>query len=121
VHSCFKLLGSFLLATTLGQQALAQGATVSSPVELAHRSAHLKSGQWVWAPQISPQGPLLVYVNLSTQRATVYRNGVRIGVSTVSSGKPGYETPTLSSRSWRKTPITGRTSRTMHRCRFSNA
>jgi hypothetical protein len=94
VHSFLKLMGAFLLATTLGQQALAQGATVSSPVELARRSENLKPGQWVWAPEISPQGPLLVYVNLSTQRATVYRNGVRIAVSTVSSGKPGYETPT---------------------------
>ena len=37
---------------------------------------------------------MLVYVNLSTQRATVYRNGVRIGVSTISSGKAGHETPT---------------------------
>ena len=37
---------------------------------------------------------MLVYVDLSRQIATIYRNGVRIGVSTVSTGKPGYETPT---------------------------
>lgn len=36
----------------------------------------------------------MVFVDLSTQRATVYRNGVRIGVSTVSTGKPGHATPT---------------------------
>jgi hypothetical protein len=35
-----------------------------------------------------------VYVDLSRQLATVYRNGVRIGISTVSTGKEGYETPT---------------------------
>ena len=45
-------------------------------------------------PEIAPSGPVLVYVDLNRQRATVYRNGVRIGVSTISSGKDGYETPT---------------------------
>ena len=74
--------------------ALAQGATVTSPVELARQAAALKPGQWVWAPQIAPAGPVLVYVDLSTQTADVYRNGVRIAATTVSTGKPGHETPT---------------------------
>jgi hypothetical protein len=73
---------------------LAQGATVSSPIELARASETLKPGQWVWAPSISPTGPVIVYVDLGRQIATVYRNGVGIGVSTVSSGKKGHETPT---------------------------
>src|SRR5690349_25030443 len=72
----------------------AQGRTASSAVELARQSATLKPGEWVWAPQIAPNGPVLVYVDLSKQLATVYRNGVRIGVATVSSGKPGHQTPT---------------------------
>ena len=37
---------------------------------------------------------MLVYVDIGRQRATVYRNGVRIGVSTISSGKAGNSTPT---------------------------
>lgn len=74
--------------------ALAQGATASSPAELARTVDKLKPGQWVWAPQVAPSGPVLIYVDLSRQIATVYRNGVRIGVSTISSGKEGYETPT---------------------------
>lgn len=74
--------------------AFAQGAVVSSPVELARQADKLKPGEWVWAPSIAPEGPVLVYVNLSTQRATVYRNGIRIGVTTVATGKPGHETPT---------------------------
>jgi len=72
----------------------AQGAKVTSAVELAHAAETLKPGEWVWAPQIAPSGPVTVYVDLSRQLATVYRNGVRIGVSTVSSGKEGYATPT---------------------------
>ena len=55
---------------------------------------HLKPGEWVWAPAVAPAGPVQIYVDLSRQLATIYRNGVRIGVTTVSSGKPGYTTPT---------------------------
>jgi hypothetical protein len=73
---------------------LAQGATVSSPPELARAADRLKPGEWVWAPSIAPQGPILVYVDLSRQLATVYRNGVRIAISTVSTGKEGHGTPT---------------------------
>ncbi|MFC4256202.1 L,D-transpeptidase family protein [Altererythrobacter xixiisoli] len=87
------VLGSLLLLSCAGE-ALAQGANVSSAVELARQAERLQPGQWVWAPAIAPQGPVTVYVDLSAQTATVYRNGVRIGVSTVSTGKPGHETPT---------------------------
>lgn len=72
----------------------AQGSKASSPPELARAADQLKPGQWVWAANVAPAGPILVYVDLSRQLATVYRNGVRIGVSTVSSGKEGYATPT---------------------------
>lgn len=87
-------LAILILGCCLASPSLAQGAKVSSPVELARRAEQLKPGQWVWAPKIAPDGPLLVYVDLSRQLATIYRNGVRIGVSTVSTGKTGYATPT---------------------------
>ena len=72
----------------------AQGAPKSAQLELAKEAEKLKPGEWVWRPEIAPDGPVLVYVDLGRQRATVYRNGVRIGVSTISSGKDGHETPT---------------------------
>jgi hypothetical protein len=72
----------------------AQGAPKSAQLQLAKQAERLKPGEWVWAPEIARTGPVLVYVDLGRQRATVYRNGVRIGVSTISSGKPGYDTPT---------------------------
>ncbi|WP_156368567.1 L,D-transpeptidase family protein [Duganella sp. Leaf61] len=89
----FKL-ATLVFGALLAGVVLAQGAKVSSPVELARRADALKPGQWVWAPRIAPSGPVLVYVDLSRQVATIYRNGVRIGVSTVSTGKPGHATPT---------------------------
>jgi hypothetical protein len=82
------------LALTCAVPAEASGSNVSSPLQLAKEAEKLKAGEWVWAANIAPQGPILVYVDLGRQRATVYRNGVRIGVTTISSGKGGYETPT---------------------------
>lgn len=54
---------------------------------------NLKPGQWVWYPERSPYGPVAVIVSLSDQLAFVFRNGIRIGVTTVSTGKEGFETP----------------------------
>jgi hypothetical protein len=54
----------------------------------------LKNGEYVWAPELASGGPLLVIANLHTQRLIVFRNGVPIGASTISSGKSGHETPT---------------------------
>jgi L,D-transpeptidase catalytic domain len=70
----------------------AQGHTKGRPV--APASATLKPGDYVWHPEVSPAGPVLVLVSLPDQILYVYRNGVRIGRSTVSSGKPGKRTPT---------------------------
>jgi hypothetical protein len=86
------LAGAIALSST--GVGLAQGMKTTSAVEFARQAEALKPGQWVWAPSISPQGPVTVFVDLSRQLATVYRNGVRIGVSTTSTGKPGHETPT---------------------------
>jgi hypothetical protein len=93
-----KVIPSFVSAGLLAAlplaPAFAQGAPKSAELRLAKQAERLKAGEWVWAPEIAPTGPILVYVDLGRQRATVYRNGVRIGVSTISSGKEGHETPT---------------------------
>ena len=82
------------LVVGLAPPASGQGAKASAQLQLARQADKLKPGEWVMKPEIAPTGPVLVYVDLGRQRATVYRNGVRIGVSTISSGKDGYETPT---------------------------
>ena len=87
-------LFAFSMALLLAAPLHAQGAKTSAELRLAKQAEQLKPGEWVWAPEIARSGPVLVYVDLGRQRATVYRNGVRIGVSTISSGKDGYETPT---------------------------
>jgi hypothetical protein len=51
-------------------------------------------GDYVWHPEISPAGPVIILVSIPDQVMYAYRNGVRIGRSTVSTGKPGKQTPT---------------------------
>lgn len=68
------------------------GAKTSEPA--GTDPSTLKPGQFVWEGDAVQAGPLVVVVSLTEQRAHVYRNGVGIGVATVSSGKSGHETPT---------------------------
>lgn len=49
---------------------------------------------YFWHPEIAPNGPLVMVVSLDEQYIYVYRNGVAIGVSPISSGRTGHETPT---------------------------
>jgi hypothetical protein len=55
--------------------------------------SRLKHGGFIWEPERAPDGPMSIVVDLSAQRASVYRDGVRIGATTVSSGRKGYRTP----------------------------
>jgi hypothetical protein len=54
----------------------------------------LKPGQFIWQPDRAPNGPVVIVVSIPDQLVTVYRNGVRIAVSTCSTGRPGHATPT---------------------------
>ena len=54
----------------------------------------LQPGEYLWMPERGGAGQLVIVVSLPTQRAHVYRNGVRIGVSTVSTGTASHPTPT---------------------------
>jgi hypothetical protein len=53
-----------------------------------------KPGDFVWHPELSPAGPVVIIVSLPEQRMYVYRNGVRIGRSTISTGTKRHKTPT---------------------------
>ncbi|WP_387425242.1 L,D-transpeptidase family protein [Sphingomonas melonis] len=60
---------------------------------VAEMVAALKPGGFLWLPKIAPSGPMLMVVNIQTQRAALYRNGIPIGITTVSTGRVGHETP----------------------------
>lgn len=86
-----KILAVCFLA--LSQAALSAPPTLESGSVLS-AAERLKPGEFLWAPEVVPEGPVLLVVSLATQRAVIYRNGVPIGITTVSSGRPGYRTPT---------------------------
>ena len=81
------MMALLVAAPAAGQPSLATGT-------VAEAAAKLKPGEFFWAPELAPQGPVLVVINRKNQRLVVYRNGVPIGISTVSTGRPGHTTPT---------------------------
>src|SRR5437868_10132259 len=63
-------------------------------VQVSPETVTLKTGQYVWEPERAPEGPLLIVASITEQVAYVYRNGIRIARSSVSTGRPGHRTPT---------------------------
>jgi lipoprotein-anchoring transpeptidase ErfK/SrfK len=57
-------------------------------------SESLNPGQWVWYVEEPLQGSMRMLINITQQKAYLYRNGVLVAASTVSTGKQGYDTPT---------------------------
>ena len=90
-----KLLRILALITVLFTTAQAmdrpsfhtQGSPTGKP------TGPLKPGEYWWNPQISPNGPLMILVSVPEQMMHVYRNGILIGRSTISSGSKGHDTP----------------------------
>ncbi len=54
----------------------------------------LKPGEYWWNPELSPHGPVVSLVSIPLQTISVYRNGILIGRSSVSTGAKGHSTPT---------------------------
>jgi len=90
---------AFLFVATCAAALAGAGTAGAQPVARGERAilevaGALKPGEFVWAPELSAEGSALLIVNLATQRAVLFRNGVPIAASTVSTGKEGHETPT---------------------------
>jgi lipoprotein-anchoring transpeptidase ErfK/SrfK len=59
----------------------------------AFGETNLKPGDFLWATTIPTTGDTSIVVDLLTQMAFVYRDEQLVGVTTISSGKKGKETP----------------------------
>lgn len=95
--SDMKIFNTLFAACLLATAGLALATPfwgAKAPVPFDTPSESLRNGEFTWAPEIAPGGPIAVLVSLDEQRAYTYRNGILIGKSTVSTGKPGHETPT---------------------------
>ena len=72
-------------------QGLAQDLAQVDPDGLS-----LEAGEFAWLPgsEENSSAPVTLLVSLRDQRGYLYREGRRIAVTTVSTGRPGYDTPT---------------------------
>ena len=82
---------SVALLTTV--QAVQQPSAHTKGTPTGKPTGPLKPGEYWWKPQLSPSGPLMVLVSVPEQTMHVYRNGILIGRSTVSTGSKGHATP----------------------------
>jgi len=90
------LTAAFLSAGLLQTAALAAsvpvwGARDSVPIDTP--ISKLRKGQFLWMAGAVTSGPLVMVVSVTEQKAYLYRNGVLIGATTVSTGRPGHATP----------------------------
>ncbi|MCA1199484.1 L,D-transpeptidase family protein [Sphingomonas sp. R647] len=81
------------LAMALAVPAVAQQVPVNGADEIL-----LRNGQWTWIEDVAYQAAggasgVTILISIPGQVAYVYRDGVLIAASTVSTGKPGKTTP----------------------------
>jgi L,D-transpeptidase catalytic domain len=91
INKLTLVLSTVLLGSIFVPPGAFSGETAEQPTA-AIKS--LRPGEYIWRPELSPDGPVVVVVSLPEQLTHIYRNGVAIGVSTSSTGKPGKRTPT---------------------------
>jgi hypothetical protein len=89
-HVTILILCISMLAAS---QAMEQPSFHTKGTATGKPTGTLKPGQYWWNPQLSPSGPVVVLVSIPQQTMHVYRNGILIGRSTVSTGSKGHATP----------------------------
>jgi hypothetical protein len=93
----FHVTGMLAAGSSVARMLTAQEASTPGQLSgagIATKIQALKPGEYLWAATIAPAGPVLAIVSLPVQRMYVYRNGLLIAVTTVSTGTKGRETPT---------------------------
>jgi hypothetical protein len=90
----FSLFIAFAVCLLILERPIIFAETFTEGVRVSPETVTLKPGEYVWEPERAPEGPLLIVASVTEQVAYVYRNGVRIARSSVSTGRPGHRTPT---------------------------
>ena len=81
-------VASLLLLLTVHHAGAIEKGTAEKP-----QDTDLKPGQYVWDPKAESEGAVDIIVSLGGQKLSVYRDGVLVARSTISSGRKDYETP----------------------------
>jgi len=79
-----------IVATSLGMD---QPSFHTKGTPIGKPTGPLKPGEYWWKAGLSPRGPVVVLVSLPQQTMHVYRNGILIGRTSISSGTKGTSTP----------------------------
>ena len=90
-----KILPLFAISLALltSSQAMDKPSFHTKGTPTGKPTGPLKPGEYWWKPELSPSGPLVVLVSVPQQTMHVYRNGILIGRSSVSTGSKGHATP----------------------------
>ena len=80
-------------ALLIGALALPAFAADTATTLAPGSASSLAPGAYEWTPDAAASGPVTIVVSLPEQMLHVYRGDVRIGRATISSGKPGHDTP----------------------------
>src|SRR5512141_2137367 len=115
MKSLFSLM-AIVAALFVLERCFISAETFTEGVRVSPETVTLKPGQYVWEPERAPEGPLLIVASITEQVAYVYRNGIRIARSSVSTGRPGHPTPTGVFTIWKKRCIIHRVSTRAQRC-----
>jgi hypothetical protein len=80
------------LLVCVAASAVAQPVTPQK-LSVIERADRLRPGQYIWEPNAASTGSVFMVIDLTRQRLLLYRDGVPLGASTISSGSKGRETP----------------------------
>jgi hypothetical protein len=87
------LVAAFLWTAAAVLPLAAVAETFTEGKQVPPSTEKLGAGDFVWEPERAPEGPVLIVVSKPEQVVYVYRNGIRIARSSVSTGRPGHPTP----------------------------
>ncbi len=88
-----KLVFLFVLSLATAAPAMEKPAAHTKGAPTGKSTGPLKPGEYWWKPEISPAGPVVALVSIPQQVMHVYRNGILIGRTSVSTGAKGHGTP----------------------------
>src|SRR5437016_10655562 len=77
----------------IGSQAMEKPSFHTKGTPTGKPSGTLKPGEYWWHAEIAPEGPLMILISIPEQTMHVYRNGILIGRSSVSTGSKSHDTP----------------------------
>jgi hypothetical protein len=81
------------IALLVSAQAVKQPSFHTKGTPTGKPTGVLKPGEYWWHPELAPSGPLMILVSVPEQSMHVYRNGILIGRSSISTGSKGNATP----------------------------